>query len=93
MFGILANGYNINMEVIYGEKIIFLDIDGTLTAAGSNVPPESALQAVRAAQAKGHMVFLCTGRNYDMLRPLLCYGFDGVVASAGGYISIGNQVI
>ncbi len=75
------------------EKVIFLDIDGTLTVAGSNVPPDSALQAIRAAQDKGHLVFLCTGRNYDMLKPLLSYGFDGVVASAGGYILCGEQVI
>lgn len=75
------------------KKVIFLDIDGTLTVAGSNVPPDSALQAIRAAQDKGHQVFLCTGRNYDMLKPLLSYGFDGVVASAGGYICCGEQVI
>ena len=75
------------------KRVIFLDIDGTLTVAGSNVPPESALQAIRAAQDKGHLVFLCTGRNYDMLKPLLSYGFDGVVASAGGYICCGEQVI
>ncbi|MDE5966323.1 MAG: HAD family hydrolase [Lachnospiraceae bacterium] len=76
-----------------GKKIIFLDIDGTLTIAGTNVPPDSALKVIRAAQAKGHLVFLCTGRNYDMLRPLLSYGFDGVVASAGGYVTCGNEVI
>lgn len=28
-----------------------------------------------------------------MLRPLLSYGFDGVVASAGGYVTCGNEVI
>ena len=75
------------------KKVIFLDIDGTLTVAGSNVPPESALRAIRAAQEKGHLVFLCTGRNYDMLKPLLTYRFDGVIASAGGYICCGQQVI
>lgn len=75
------------------KKIIFLDVDGTLTPAGSNIPPESAVRAVRAAQDKGHQVFLCTGRNYDMLRKLLPYGFDGVVASAGGYIRCGDRVI
>lgn len=75
------------------KKVIFLDIDGTLTAAGTNVPPESALRAIRAAQDKGHLVFLCTGRNYDMLKPLLSYGFDGAVASVGGYICCGGQVI
>lgn len=75
------------------KRVIFLDIDGTLTAAGSNVPPESALRAVRSAQGKGHPVFLCTGRNYDMLKPLLAYGFDGVIASAGGYICCGQEVL
>lgn len=75
------------------KKIIFLDIDGTLTVLGSNTPPESALRAIRSARGQGHLVFLCTGRNYDMLKPLLSYGFDGVVASAGGYIRCGEQVI
>jgi hypothetical protein len=75
------------------KKIIFLDIDGTLTVPGSNVLPESALKAIRAAQAKGNYVFLCTGRNYDMLSPMLKYGFDGVVGSSGGYVVCQNQVI
>ncbi len=74
-------------------KLIFLDIDGTLTEPGSNVPPESAMRAVRGAQEKGHYVFLCTGRNYDMLSPLLSFGFDGVVASCGGYVRFKDQVI
>ena len=39
-----------------GKKLIFLDIDGTLTEPGSNYPPESALKAIRGAQAKGHLV-------------------------------------
>lgn len=75
------------------KRVIFLDIDGTLTVAGTNVPPESALRAIRAAQENCHLVFLSTGRNYDMLKPLLSYGFDGVVASAGGYICCGEEVI
>ena len=75
------------------KKIIFLDIDGTLTEPGSNVPPESAMKAVRGAQEKGHYVFLCTGRNYDMLSSLLPLGFDGVVASCGGYVRFKDQVI
>ena len=50
------------------RKLIFLDIDGTLTQAGSNTPPESAMKAVRMAQAKGHLVFLCTGRNKEIGR-------------------------
>lgn len=75
------------------RKIIFLDIDGTLTEPGKNVPPQSALKAVRAARKKGHLVFLCTGRNYDMMKPLLAYDFDGFIASSGGYIQCGQEVI
>ena len=51
-------------------KIIFLDIDGTLTLPGSNFPPESALEAVRLARKNGHKVLLCTGRNPAMMAPV-----------------------
>ena len=75
------------------KKIIFLDIDGTLTEPGCNEPPQSAIEAIHKAQGKGHYVYLATGRNYDMLSPLLQYGFDGVIASAGGYILHGDTVL
>ena len=76
-----------------GKKLIFLDIDGTLTSPGSNEPPQSALSAIAAAQARGHKVFLCSGRNPGMLSPLLKYDFDGYIGSAGGYIKVGDEVI
>ena len=75
-------------------KLIFLDIDGTLTSPGSNIAPDSALAAIREARANGHKVFLCTGRNHAMLSPLLDYGcFDGAVASGGGYVFCGENVL
>ena len=75
------------------QKIIFLDIDGTLTIPGTNVPPASAGEAVAQARRAGHLVFLCTGRNYAMLRPPLAYGFDGVIASMGGYIECQGKTV
>ena len=75
------------------KKVIFLDIDGTLAEPGHGEPPASAIEAVRKAQAAGNLVFLCSGRNYGMLSSFLEYGFDGVVASAGGYILCGENVI
>ncbi len=75
------------------QKLIFLDIDGTLTEPGKNVPPLSAVDAVRRARTKGHKVVLCSGRNYGMLYPVLQFGFDGLVASAGGYIEYNGQVV
>lgn len=75
------------------RKLIFLDIDGTLTEGGRDMPPLSAQRAVKEAREKGHLVYICTGRNYAMLRPLLAYGFDGFVGSAGGYIMCRDQVV
>ena len=78
------------------QKIIFLDIDGILTEPGKNVVPKSALWAIAQARNQGHYVFLCTGRSYGMLLPLLKllkYEFDGVIASAGGYIECCREVI
>lgn len=76
------------------QKLIFLDIDGTLTPPGTNIPPESAIEAIRQARANGHKVFLCSGRNIPMLRPLMDqYAFDGAVGGAGGIVFIGDSVL
>lgn len=75
------------------EKLLFLDIDGTLTEPGYNTPPESALKAIKTAQKNGHKVFLCSGRNPAMLKQILKYGFDGYVASAGGYVVCDGNVV
>lgn len=72
-------------------KLIFLDIDGTLTKPGENIPPDSAVDAINKARAKGNKVFLCTGRNPDMLKPLLKYKFDGIISCAGGYVAVGEN--
>lgn len=72
-------------------KLIFLDIDGTLTSPGENTPPQSAVDAIAKARAKGNKVFLCTGRNPDMLRPLLRFQFDGFISCAGGYVAVGEK--
>ena len=75
------------------RKIIFLDIDGTLTIPGQNEPPESALKVIREARERGHKVLLCTGRNLDMLEPVMKYGFDGAVAIGGGYVVLDGEVL
>ena len=76
-----------------GKKAVFLDIDGTLTVPGHNQPPAGAMEAVRRARQAGHKVFLSSGRALGMLSPLLNLGFDGAVASAGGYVLCGGQVL
>lgn len=73
------------------RRVVFLDIDGTYASHG--VVPPAHVSAVRAARSAGHLVFLCTGRPIVMVPPrLLAAGFDGVVASAGGYVLLRNEV-
>ncbi len=74
-------------------KLIFLDIDGTLVRPGENTVPSSANGAVREARKKGHKVFLCTGRNIGMAKPVYGLGFDGIIALAGAYILVDDEVI
>ena len=75
------------------QKLVFLDIDGTLLTPGELLVPPSAVDAMRKARANGHKLFLCTGRNLRMTQPLLEYGFDGAVCSAGGYVFCDGQVL
>ena len=73
------------------RRVVFLDVDGTYASHGV-VPPAHA-RAVMAARSAGHLVFLCTGRPIVMLsQRLLAAGFDGVVASAGGYVLLHDEV-
>lgn len=75
------------------QKLIFLDIDGTLVS-GLSSPSPLAERAVRQARAKGHRVFLCTGRNLPIIVPeILDIGFDGVIASAGAYVEAAGEVL
>ena len=75
------------------KKLIFMDVDGTFTAPGGNEPPESAVRAVKRARELGHKVFLCSGRNNGMMEPLYHIGFDGGIASCGGYVFAGDKVL
>ena len=74
------------------RRAVFLDIDGTYADHG--VVPEANARAVMAARAAGHLVFLCTGRPLSMIPPAIqAAGFDGLVASAGAYVRVGDAVL
>ena len=75
------------------KKLMFFDIDGTL-AAPLSAPSQPVREAIRQARARGHLAFLCTGRNLPIIGPnILDIGFDGIVASAGAYVSAGGRVL
>lgn len=69
------------------QRIIFLDVDGTILEAGSQIAP-STVTAVRTARANGHEVYLCTGRADADLHPaVLDIGFDGAITNSGAFVT------
>lgn len=74
------------------KKIIFLDIDGTISSPKNGVS-EKVKEAIKSARKNGHYVFVCTGRNKTGVSELKDIEFDGYICSAGGYIEVDNQVI
>lgn len=70
------------------NKIIFIDIDGTLVEAHKHVS-QLNVEAIDKARANGHIVFLCTGRNRcSISSDVQGVKVDGVICSAGSYIEI-----
>lgn len=66
------------------RKIAFFDIDGTLTSEIDGSIPQSAVSAIRAARANGHLMFLNTGRCFQNVESRFReIGFDGYVCGCG----------
>lgn len=81
-------------QVTLMKKLLFFDIDGTLVDFGNSTMSPSTADALINAKQNGHMIFLCTGRSYNQIYPSLkAFDFDGVVAAAGGYVTVGDKVI
>ena len=75
------------------RRAVFLDVDGTLVQDGRYIPP-SAVDAIRAARARGHLVFLSTGRGMAELQGELAdIGFDGAVTNGGAFASVGDEIV
>lgn len=74
-------------------KIIFIDVDGTLVDYQNNLP-ESAVTAVRKARARGHRVYICTGRSKAEVYPNIWdIGLDGMIGGNGSYVEDHGTVV
>jgi len=75
------------------NKIIFIDVDGTLLDY-ENKLPESAVIAIRQARKNGHKVYICSGRSkaevYDYVWNI---GFDGMIGGNGSYVEDNGHVV
>lgn len=75
------------------SKILFFDIDGTLVGFDGKMS-ESTCLALNKAKENGHKIFLCTGRSLNQIYDfLLSFGFDGIVAAAGGYVEYQGEIV
>ncbi len=74
-------------------KVIFFEIDGTLTDFEGNIP-ESAIKAIRRTRKSGNKVALCSGRSENQIDPyILDIGFDAIVSAAGATVTVGGNKI
>ena len=77
-----------------GKKIIFLDIDGTLSWDGAP-PCDADIAALRRARAAGHTVLINTGRSHGVL-PQAFIGvdyLDGYLCGCGTTLILNNKII
>ncbi len=74
-------------------KLIFIDIDGTLHSHKLKKIPESALEAMRLAKAKGHKLVICTGRALASCKQFFDLDVDGFIFGAGSVIYVEKKRI
>ena len=74
-------------------KILLIDIDGTLVDYENRLPA-SAVEAVRRARAKGHRVYLCSGRSKaENKQEIWDMGIDGYIGGNGSYVESDGTVV
>lgn len=75
------------------SKIIIADVDGTVLDYLGHLP-ESADKAIKAARAKGHRFYICTGRAkaqmYDNIKSV---NIDGIIGGNGSYVEDNGEMI
>ena len=78
-------------------KALFFDIDGTLVSFHTHRIPSSTIEALEAAHAKGHKIFIATGRPKAIINNLSELQkrnlIDGYITMNGAYCFVGEQVI
>lgn len=75
------------------KKIIFFDIDGTLSDHKSGVP-ESTIESIKTLKENSHLVCINTGRTRDMIQnDVIAIGFDGIIAGGGSHIEFNNKIL
>lgn len=75
------------------NKLIFIDVDGTLFCHSTREVPASASETIETLVKQGHQLFICTGRSIHSLVPVADIPYDGIIASAGAYVVYKDEVL
>ncbi len=73
---------------------VFLDIDGTLISDSFKISDDN-LKAIAEARARGHMVFINTGRSWGNIPEILSgqFDLDGIISGSGAMITMGGETV
>jgi len=74
-------------------KIVFFDVDGTLTDHNSGEISLSTKLAIKSLISKGILVVAATGRPLSMCKELQDLGIETFITANGGYVKHKQQVI
>lgn len=76
------------------EKLLFLDIDGTLLDWQKDEIYPDTVEDIRLAQQNGVKVLINTGRSFHEIPDMIkSFGFDGFISACGGDIQYHGQTI
>lgn len=74
--------------------VLFFDIDGTILSSITYKIPESAIESLKEAKKKGHLLFINTGRTAcDLPEELEEIPFDGYCCGCGTYIRYKREIL
>lgn len=77
------------------RKVVFFDIDGTLTSEIDGSIPNSVKDSISQARSNGHLMFINTGRTMQNVEARFRdIGFDGYICGCGTniYVSANNSL-
>lgn len=74
-------------------KIIFFDVDGTLTSYKNGIILDSTKQAIQQLIKQGIRVVAATGRPLSMCAEIAALGIDTFITANGAYVKHKNKII
>ncbi|MFD0048130.1 Cof-type HAD-IIB family hydrolase [Actinomycetes bacterium NPDC127524] len=74
-------------------RIVFLDVDGTITNHEDGSIPFSTVKAIKELKRKGLRIVAATGRPLSLCKELIDLGIETFITANGGYVKHIQEVI